>query len=70
MIAALGDVVEVGPFQLACGRGVQQQATCVEAALPGTVASRRSRSTMRHVAIAIDGNKPRAHQWGPVGRRL
>ena len=70
MIAALGDVVEVGPFQLACGRSIQQQATCVEARATGNSGQPPQPVDDGHVAIAIDGNKPRAHQRGRSARRL
>ena len=67
VVAALGDMVEIRPFQLACRCCVQQQAVHVVA---GAVRHRRQPPQAvdrRHVAVAVDGNEPRAYQRRFVG---
>ncbi len=68
MIATLGDMFEVRPFQLARGRRIQQQATCVEAGTAGDGGQAPQPVDDRHFAIAVDRNEPRAHQRSAVGK--
>ena len=68
VIAALGDVVEVGPLELACWRGVQQQAVHAEAVAARSDSQSPQPRDDPEVAVVIDGDKPGVDQRSVGGK--
>ena len=70
MIAIIGDVVEVGPFELGRGCGIEQQPVRVETGAGWNGRQPPQAVDDRHAAIAVDRHEPRPHQRGIVGKAV